>query len=1008
MSIPDPTQPIAGTVMAPAEEAPSANENGFSLVSRRDMPSLGLTLEHYRHHTGADHYHLANDDPHRAFAVTFRTIPDDSTGLPHILEHLVLCGSERYPVRDPFFLMLRRSLQTFMNAMTGKDGTYYPFSSLVKKDFDNLLGIYLDAVYKPNLNPLDFAQEGYRVAPEVDAEPNGGANGGASSVIVPPPDPEEWAFKGVVYNEMKGATGNADSQMYEATGKALVPDTPYRFNSGGEPADIPSLSYDDLVEFHARHYCAANSCFTTYGDLDVHELQARFEPYLLHRPGTPKPLPAHQPAVGEPTVIDVPVPLEPGQDERDVTVASLAWRYSDTRILTDVLLGELLEQLLFGHAGAPLRQALESSGLGKALGHSGYGSLGTNGIFSADLKGIDPADYPRFEPLVIGTLKGIRDEGFADSEVEAALHQLELSRRVISGDRFPFGLELCFRAAEAWRQETDPMEQLDQDSALEALRERVNAPGFWAETLDTWLLDNPHRVTLYARPDAAFNSRREAEENDRLGARIAAIEPSGLSALAAKASALAERQAEEDDVSVLPELLLSDVPPDRPWVEGSAAAEGVDAYRTGTNGILHQVVAMPLGALSDRDLELLPLVSGSIGKLGVGSLSYTEQAARLNGLCGGLGAWTDLRADPDDPSVVRGILFVEVNGLARRSDEFAGLIRETLDQQRFDEHARLLELVEQSVVGFQSRVNWSGNDLAQQAAMRGFGGRAGLAHRSSGLGRLAWLKTLAGRAKSNGAMGGVASELEAFLARLRQSPIRLALIGDAAEEQGTLDELLSAWDGRDRVVAFDDASLHVPLPSSVADDRKPRAYTTATPVNYCAMAMPTVPLNHVDAAALAVAGRYLGNNFLHNRIREKGGAYGSRSAYSANASAFLLSSYRDPRFAETLEDMREGLRMLTSVQDDERLLREAILGVIAGLDRPGSPSGEGRRRFVGDLVHYGPETLNAYRGRILGVTMADIRRAATQWLDPQQASLTAVTSAELLESSGLEWEHEAI
>lgn len=994
----------ASEEITPSDGGASSADHGFTLISRREVPSLELTLEHYRHHTGADHYHLANEDPHRAFAVTFRTIPDDSTGLPHILEHLVLCGSERYPVRDPFFLMLRRSLQTFMNAMTGKDATYYPFSTLVKKDFDNLLGIYLDAVFKPNLNPLDFAQEGYRVAPESDADGEADVGG----VAAPPPDPEEWTFKGVVYNEMKGATGNADAQMYEATAKALVPSTPYRFNSGGEPADIPSLSHTDLVNFHEHHYCAANSCITTYGDLDVQALHARFQPYLLHRPGTASPLPAPQPAVGEPTTIDVTVPLEPGQDERDVTVASLAWRHGDTRDLPDVLLGELLEQLLFGHAGAPLRQALESSGLGRALGNSGFGALGTNGIFSADLKGIDPSDYPRFEPLVMKTLENVREHGFSEGEVEAALHQLELSRREISGDRFPFGLELCFRAAEAWRQETDPLEQLDQDAALEALRQRVKTQGFWADTLDEWLLENPHRALLLARPDAAFNAERETEEKQRLAERIAASEPAALRALAAESAALSDRQAEEDDVSVLPELLISDIPPERPWVEGSTPAEGIDAYRTGTNGILHQVAAIPIGVLSDREVDLLPLLAGSIGKLGVGSLTYAEQAARLNALCGSLSAWTDLRTDPENPDLVRGFLFLEVNGLARRSDEFAGLIRETLDTQRFDEHARILELVEQGVVSYQSQVNWRGNDLAQKAAMRGFGGRAGLSHRMSGLGRMAWLKSLAGRTKSNGAVEGVAAELESFLARLRNAAVRLALIGDTAEEPQTLAHLLSAWDGWERAAAFGDDRLRVPMPASPAGGDTPRAYTTATSVNYSAMALPAVPMGHPDAAPLAVAARYLANNFLHNRIREKGGAYGSRAAYSSNSTAFLLSSYRDPRFAETLSDMREGLLTLRTIKDDERLLREAILGVIAGLDRPGSPAGEGRRRFVGDLVHYGPETLNAFRAAILRVRMADIRRAADRWLDPARASLSAVTSAELLEASGLGWEREAI
>lgn len=225
--IPDaslPGAPLPDATVPAAAASPSAAAS-WTLLSERPVPLLRLSLQHYRHDTGAEHFHLAADDAHCAFTVSFRTVPDDSTGLPHILEHLVLCGSERYPVRDPFFMMLRRSLNTFMNAMTGGDCTYYPFASEVAKDFDNLLSIYLDATFRPNLDPLDFAQEGFRLEP--------------TDAVQREPGPTDWAFKGVVYNEMKGALGNSDAQLWIAHGERLFPDTPYRHESGGDPAVIP-------------------------------------------------------------------------------------------------------------------------------------------------------------------------------------------------------------------------------------------------------------------------------------------------------------------------------------------------------------------------------------------------------------------------------------------------------------------------------------------------------------------------------------------------------------------------------------------------------------------------------------------------------------------------------------------------------------------------------------------------------------------------------------------------
>ncbi len=991
MTIHDPLTPATSSI--PAEAAPPARngggDQGFHLVSELPVPVLRLSLQHYRHSSGADHYHLACDDEHRAFVVSFRTIPHDSTGLPHILEHLVLCGSERYPVRDPFFMMLRRSLNTFMNAMTGGDSTYYPFASQVAKDFDNLLGIYLDAVFEPNLDRLDFHQEGHRLEPAEAADQD--------------PGPGDWEFKGVVYNEMKGALGNTLYQLAEAMHAALLPDTPYRLNSGGDPRVIPMLSHADLVAFHTRHYCAANACFATYGSLDVAALHARFAPYLAAHPGRSVSLPAPQAPLHTPAVERVPVPLEAGQDPRDVSAAWLGWVWREPVDIQELLLGELLDHLLLGHAGAPMRHALESSGLGRALDWSGYHGSGHNSLFVTSLKGMDPAEAERFEPLVMDCLRRLADEGIDPSEIEAALHQLELARRTISGDRFPFGLELGMRATEAWRLGLDPVALLDIGPALETLRERVTAPGFWQGLIRERLLDNPHRVLLLADPDAGFNARQAEEERGRVDARVAALDRSARAALLDEARALAERQAQIDDPTILPDLALSDVPAEQRWADGRPVRDGLTVFETGTNGILHHVAAIPVGGLSLDELLLLPLLASTIGSLGVGTRDYLAQAVLINAVCGGISAWLDLRGDPTDSATVRGYLFLEVSGLARRHEEFTGLLAETLTGQRFDEHSRLREIFEQSLAGLQQQVNWSGHDLAEQAAARGFGGRAGLGHALTGLGRLAWLKDVDRRERAGApAIAGLAARLAALLAALRERPVQLALIGDAAGSGEVQSAVLNAWDAWALPAAFDPALVRAPMPS--AGSVQPTAFTTATQVNYCATAYPTAPLGHPDAPALAAASRYLTFNFLHPRLREQGGAYGGRSGYNGQTGTFGMISYRDPRLADTFADMRMATEWLTDIPDDPRLMREAILGVIGGLDRPGSPAGEGRRRFVADLVGYGPAVMNDFRRQVLAVSSEDLRRVAETWLAPERASQAVVTSESLVAASGLDWE----
>lgn len=966
---------------------------GWELLSDRPVPLLQLRLQHYRHGSGAEHYHLAADDEHRAFTVSFRTVPDDSTGLPHILEHLVLCGSERYPVRDPFFMMLRRSLNTFMNAMTGGDCTYYPFASEVAKDFDNLLGIYLDATFRPNLNPLDFAQEGFRLEP--------------AEVGQKDPGPDDWAFKGIVYNEMKGALGNSDAQLWIAHGERLFPDNAYRHESGGDPAVIPQLTHQRLVDFHAAHYCAANACFATYGKLDVAALHERFEPYLRQRPGRRIDPPSLQPMLPLPQVVDVPVPLEAGQDPRDVSVARLSWVWPEGISLEESLLGELVDLLLLGHAGAPMRLALESSGLGRALSGSGYHAVGRNGVFGLGLKGLDPQDAPAMETLIMDRLEQVATDGIPASELEAALHQLELARRSISGDRWPFGLELAMRATEAWLFDQDPLGFLDLGQALENLRARVSAPGFWPAFLRERFLAWPHRALFVARPDGGFNQRQDAEEAERLKARVAALDGSLRERLLNQADALAQRQATEDDPRVLPDLELADIPAERRWVTGSSPAAGLEVFVTATNGILHQVAALPLSRLSAEDLALLPLLGRTLGELGVGARGYQEQSAHLNAVCGGLSAWTDLRSDPADRTRTRGYLFLEVRGLERRHAEYADLLAQTLSQQRFDELDRLRELLTQSLAGLQQRVAWSGNDLAQAAAERGFGGRSGLSHGMGGLGQLAWLKALEARVAAEGrpALEDLAARLAELLGRLRRAPLRLALIGDQAGSAEIQTRVLGAWEGWERPAErVTDRFLELPGAAAVA----PTAYLTATQVNYCALAWPTVPFLHEDSAALAVAARHVSFNQLHPRLREQGGAYGGRAGYSAQQGSFGVTSYRDPRLVETYRDIRESLEWLRQAPEDPRLMKEAILGVIGGLDRPGSPAGEGRMRFTADLFGYGPERMNDFRRRILAVDAAAMRAAVARWLPAEDGSAAVITSERALDASGLTWAREQI
>lgn len=951
----------------------------FSLVSRIPVTALRLDVEIWRHPCGLSHFHLACDDQHRAFAIAFRTLPPDSTGLPHILEHTTLCGSRKYPVRDPFFNMLRRSLQTFMNAMTYPDLTAYPFSSQVGKDYGNLLEVYLDAVFAPNLHPLDFAQEGHRLAPAGDG----------------------WERQGVVFNEMKGAMDGTAEQLGMAIARALLPDTPYRHNYGGDPVDIPALTHADLVAFHRRCYTPANAAVFTYGAVDRTDLHRRLASYIGGASGIPLPPPPLQAPLATPLTVDVPVPFTADQEVLDVTAAALVWVWSDAAQLDEALEGELIDRLLLGHAGAPLRLALESSGLGRSFDGSGYqAGSGRNGMFAVQLNGLAVEDYPRFAPLVLATLERIARDGIARDELESALHQLELTRREIHGDHYPHGLELCFRLFTPWNTGVDVVPFLDQAPAIARLRARFADGTAFAAAVRRRFLDHRHRGLFLARPDADFHARQDGLVQQAVVRDLAVAD---RQALVREAAALAERQQTKDDASVLPCLVLADVPAERHWAEPVRNESGLAIFTPGTNGILHHLVAVALPELSEEELALLPLVTQTVGQLGVGTQGYGERAAHLAARCAGVWAWSDVAADPTDLANVRASWCCEVKGLADRHQDFAAVLDETLEHQRFDELERLRELIEQATQRLHERVQGSGSAFAARAAARGFGGAAGLGHRSSGLGRLAWLKRTAAAVaeEAPGArerLAELADGCQRLLRRLARAPRRVALIGDAADVVAVRARLRPhAADAPGRPFAG--------LPRSPTE---PCAWTTASAVNFCALAFPTVPLTHADAPALGVAGRLLVNQILHQRIREQGGAYGSGAGYTSATGTFALSSYRDPRLAATFDDFRSGLRWLRECPDDPRIVTEAVLGLIADLDSPASPSGEARARFAGEVKGVTPALLDRQRQRVLAVDAAAIRAAAQRWLDPDGGVAAVITSAGALAKSGLGWAAEAV
>lgn len=953
----------------------------FEHLRTEHIESLHIDVAEYRHKvTGARHFHMAADDNNNAFLVAFLTVPQDSTGVAHILEHTSLCGSAKYPVRDPFFMMTRRSLNTFMNAFTASDWTAYPFASQNVKDFDNLLQVYLDAVFFPNLNEMDFLQEGHRLE------------------FAEPENPEsELTYKGVVYNEMKGAMSSPVSALWQAMQAKVFPTITYHHNSGGEPMDIPNLTWEQLRDFHARHYHPSNATFMTYGDLPAEQHQERIEDWALNqfdRLDMDLAVPDEQ-RYPAPVAIEERYALDE-EDTEEKTYQMMAWLLGRSANLDEIMEAHLLSGVLLDNSASPLRHALETSDLGTSPAPiSGLDDSTREAVFLCGLEGSEPEHAEAVEALIMGVLEQVAEEGVPQEQVEAMLHQVELSQREIGGGHFPYGLQLMVNALSPALHDGDPVAVLNLDPALERLRAKTGEPGYIPSLVRRLLLDNPHRVRLTFSPDTEMSANKAAEEAQRLDRIRASLDEPAKLRIVEQARALKERQEQADDPEMLPRVTLDDVPPDMKIALGEVVeVAGMNAtwYSQGTNGLVYQQLVVDLPALPESLSDLLPIFTDVLTEVGCGEHDYMAMQNRQAAVSGGIRARVSLRGSVDDPQRTSGLFVLSGKALARNQKALAELLRETFESARFDEHDRIRELIAQDRAHREAHITDSGHSLAMTAAMAGLSPSAALSHRWNGLAGIKALKALDDAIDDAEALADLCDQLAAIRDLILGASRQALLVGEEAQKESMLADLAEAWGGLPCTLV--PPPFQCPEPTGAVRE----GWTTSTQVNFCAVAYTAVPSGHEDSAALTVLGPFLRNGFLHRAVREQGGAYGGGAGYDSDSATFRFYSYRDPRIEGTLQDFEASVDWLRDNEHEPRLLEEAILGVVSSIDRPDSPAGEAIGAYFAARHGRTPERRRAFRKRVLGVTIDDLKRVAAAYLKPGTGSVAVLSDAKTLAS----------
>lgn len=951
--------------------------------------SFFYELEHLP--TGAAHVHISNDDKENTFGVTFKTVPSDSSGVAHILEHTALCGSEKFPVRDPFFSMLKRSLSTFMNALTASDWTMYPFSTQNRKDFYNLMDVYLDAAFFPNLDNLSFKQEGHRMEIE----------------------DEKLVYKGVVYNEMKGAMSSPDQVLVRSLMNALYPSTTYSNNSGGDPAVIPSLTYHQLKAFHKRHYHPSNAFFYTYGNLPLKDHLAFIRDKLFsHTPAweriDPKTDVPCQPRWDSPKEVTYPYPLDKNEDASKKCQVCVAWLTTDIRDPFEVLALALLEHILLGNSASPLRKALIDSGLGSTLSDgTGFDADNRDTFFGCGLKDVRESDAADIETIIIDTLKTLADKGIDRQLIDSAIHQAEFHRKEITNSPYPYGMKLLLSFASTWLHRGDPARILRFDDDLKRLNDELSKGPFFENRIKTYFLDNPHKVLFKLVPDQMM----EQKENELVRAELDRIQAdmplSEIDKIKADTEALEKLQESAENISVLPTLELGDIPPSvqsvpeirTPEFEGAASGFQfpISVYQQPTSDIFYFSAAAGVGTLEKHLFPLVPFFCYAFPKVGTARRDYAEMVRLIDAYTGGVGISASSRTGFGGKGDC--LPFVSFNGkcLVRNQDKLFDIMEEILCEFSFSDLDRLKNLLSEYRAGLESAVLHNGHGLAISLASRNFSITRAIGETWGGIYQLQTIKNLTDNLTDD-AMTSLAEDLTSVGKNLSlRDNFKAALVG---EENALASAFSSATSLQNK---FHGGKSHGFLPPEMdLSDEVPReGWSTSSAVSFVARAFKTVRLEHEDSPVLTVIGKLLRSLYLHREIREKGGAYGVMSVYNAEDGQFCFGSYRDPHIVSTLDTYENASAFIRSGKYSSEDIKEAILQICSDIDKPDSPGHAAIKAFYRKIISLPDETRKRFKERLLAVTRDQVMDVAEKYFaqNREKQAVAVISSEDKLKSA---------
>ncbi len=927
--------------------------DAYEIIRTEEIPdvrSKGTLLRHKK--TGARVAILENADENKVFNIAFRTPPKDSTGVAHIIEHSVLCGSRKYPLKDPFVELAKGSLNTFLNAMTYPDKTMYPVASCNLQDLKNLMEVYLDAVFFPAIytNENIFRQEGWHYHLENKDDP--------------------LTVNGVVYNEMKGAFSTAESVLERTVFSELFPDTPYGVESGGDPDFIPDLTYEQFLEFHRNYYHPSNSFIYLYGNMDMEErLDWMDREYLsrFEKIRVDSAIPLQEP-FAEPKRIRASYPILEDENEEDNTYLNLSTVVSDgCDVLTNTAF-TILEYVLLDTPGAPVKQALLDAGIGKDIDGSFQDGL-LQCFFSVDAKFANAEDTDRFEQVIESALEKCADEGIDEKALRAAINFFEFRFREADYSVYPKGLIYGMNLFDSWLYDDDrPFDYLKMLDVFEEMKKRIPT-GYFENLIREKLLSNPHRILMTLTPEKGLAAKKEKELAEKLAAYRDSLDDSAAEEILQKTKALEEFQDQEDDPSCLPMLKREDLDKKTP-VE--LRTEEIDAdgkkilwHHFDTNGIAYLTLLFSADDIPDDRLAALSLLKSLLGYMDTAGHSYADLSNEINARTGGINCGVVSIAIPDGGE--KRFFGIRTKYLYPEQDFVFGMIKEILTTTSLEDDKRLYEIISTQKASLQTGLSAAGHLTAVTRASAGLSTADAFQELVTGIEYYRFLEDLFGRFEEK--KEELKEQLKELTGRIFCSDSFIADITAGEEGLKGLSENISSLS----------AALELKQPFAPekrwTPSFKKEAFRTSGQVQYVAAAGNFVQKGYAYTGVLQILRTMMNYDYLWTNIRVKGGAYGCMSGFKRTGDTYLVT-YRDPHLKASL-DVFAGLPgYLRSFSADEETMTRYIIGTISTMDTPRNANAKGAVSQNAWFTGLTEETLQKERDEILSADENSIRALA--------------------------------